>query len=398
MDVLIVEDARDQRRLLCKVVGKLGYRVHEAEDGLQALQVLAAEPAIRVVISDWMMPNLDGIGLCEAIRSGQFNRYIYFILLTGKADKEAMVEGLSVGADDFLNKPVDYRELEVRLKGGQRVTELEQALDQKNHQLSKALDIVQQDLASAAETQERLLASPATIQNIGFDWHFKPSKILGGDMFGYHAVDDEHVMFYQLDVAGHGIPSALFSFAINNLLMDVDSPSSIVREQTTKAPYIRVLPPDEVVSRLNHRFQTTADNMLYFTMSYGLIHSPSGRVRLCHAGHPPTLWLRPGEGTVHRLESGGVPVGMVPGMNWRTEEFQLRPGDRLFLYSDGLTECENPDGEMFSEQRLCAALQDAGSQPMNTMISQVWSDLCQWRGGESFDDDMTGLVLEYQGE
>ncbi len=384
MQVLVVEDARDQRRLLCAVVRKLGHEVHEAEDGVQALQLLESEPSIRMVISDWIMPNLDGIGLCEEIRKRDFHRYIYFVLLTGKTDKDAMVQGLSVGADDFLNKPVDLRELEVRLKAGQRVIELEQTLDSRNAQLQTALDRVEKDLAAAAETHEGLLAAPAVLQNVGFDWHFHPSKILGGDMFGYHEVTDEYVVFYQLDVAGHGIPSALFSFALNNLLRNVEGDS-------------QQLEPHKVLEQLNERFQSRAETMLYFTMSYGVIHTPTGHVRISHAGHPPTLWLQGQNNRVEAVGKPGVPVGMMPGMAWGCDEFVMAPGDRLFLYSDGITECEGEGGGMFGDDRLQQLLQGHSHSSMADVIGAVWSDLCRWRGGESFDDDMTYLVMEYRG-
>ncbi|MTI14309.1 PP2C family protein-serine/threonine phosphatase [Sansalvadorimonas verongulae] len=397
MDVLIVEDARDQRKLLTAVVRRLGHTVHQAEDGVQALEVLTEHPDISLVVSDWMMPNMDGISLCEAIRDGRFDRYIYFILLTGKTDRDATVKGLSVGADDFLRKPVDYQELEARLKSGARVISLEQRLEQKNEQLSKTLATVESDLESAAKTQESLLAPPAVIQGVGFDWRFQPSQILGGDMFGYHALDDEHVMFYQLDVAGHGIPSALFSFTLNNLLMDVDANTSMLRKQITEPPYYKVRPSEDVVASLNQRFQTTAETMLYFTMIYGVIHSPTGKVRMTHAGHPETLWIRPSDGELHPVKDTGVPVGMMPGMNWNYSELTLKKGDRLFMYSDGITECENPQGEQYGDERLHCALYDGRHLPMKQMVEGVWSELGAWRDCKAFDDDVTCLVLEYQG-
>ncbi|WP_281646877.1 SpoIIE family protein phosphatase [Parendozoicomonas sp. Alg238-R29] len=397
MDVLIVEDARDQRKLLSAVIRRLGHTVHQAEDGVEALAVLTERSEISIVISDWMMPNMDGISLCEAIRDGRFQRYIYFILLTGKTDRDATVKGLSVGADDFLRKPVDYQELEARLKSGARVISLEQSLELKNEQLAKTLTSVESDLESAAKTQESLLAPPAVIQGVGFDWHFQPSQILGGDMFGYHALDDEHVMFYQLDVAGHGIPSALFSFTLNNLLMDMDAHTTMLREQISNPPYYKVRPSEDVVASLNQRFQTTAETMLYFTMIYGVIHTPTGKVRMTHAGHPETLWLRPADGELHPIKDTGLPVGMMPGMSWSFSELTLKKGDRLFMYSDGITECENPTGEQYGDQRLRDALYGGRQMPMKEMIDKVWSELSDWRDCNTFDDDVTYLVLEYQG-
>lgn len=96
MDILIVEDARDQRMILSVVLKKQGHRVFEASDGYEALHVLESHPSIRIVISDWMMPNMDGIELCDVIRKSYIGRYVYFMLLTGKSDRQAVVEGLTV--------------------------------------------------------------------------------------------------------------------------------------------------------------------------------------------------------------------------------------------------------------------------------------------------------------
>jgi len=398
--VLIVEDARDQRYLLGTVIKKLGYSVHQAADGIEALAILEKNSSIHLVISDWMMPGLDGLGLCEAVRSERFDRYIYFILLTGKKNRQDMVEALSLGADDFLGKPVDFQELEVRLKSGCRVVLLEQKLEQKNQQLTRTLKAVEQDIAAAARTQESFLPAPAVIDGVGFEWRFQPSRVLGGDMFGYRPLGADHVMFYQLDVAGHGISSALFSFALNKFLMDTDSLHFVTEASDGKqGDGNRVPSPRRVLERLNRRFQGTPEAMLYFTIIYGVIEKSSGRVTVTHAGHPPTLWLRKqgGEPVIERIADAGIPVGMVPDAGWESSEFHMEPGDRLFMYSDGVTECENPAGEMWSEDRLQACLRAGQALPLSEMTSQVWENLSLWRGEQVFDDDVTCLVLEYQG-
>ena len=398
MDVLIVEDARDQRLLLSAVVKKLGYTVHQAADGLEALAVLEKNPCIHLVISDWMMPGLDGQGLCEAVRGERFGRYIYFILLTGKNERQDMVQALSHGADDFLGKPVDFAELEVRLKSGCRVVSLEQRLEEKNRQLARTLSAVEQDIAAAAKTQQSFLPAAATIRGVGFEWRFQPSRVLGGDMFGYRALGDDHVMFYQLDVAGHGISSALFSFALNKFLMDTDS-LHFVAGSKDSGKSGRIPAPTRVLERLNRRFQATAEAMLYFTITYGVIEQRSGLVTLVHAGHPASLWLRRREGQtdLERIADTGVPVGMMPDMQWNCRQFHMQPGDRLFMYSDGVTECENPEGDMLGEDRLESALRAGQTLPLSQMANQVWETLCRWRGNQAFDDDVTCLVLEYQG-
>ncbi|WP_020583551.1 PP2C family protein-serine/threonine phosphatase [Endozoicomonas elysicola] len=388
MDILIVEDARDQRMMLAVVLKKQGHRVFEASDGYEALNIIESHPNIRIVISDWMMPNMDGIALCEAIRKSHIGYYVYFMLLTGKSDRQAMVEGINRGADDFINKPIDFDELSARLNAGIRIIELKAALENK-------IDTIEKDLESAAETQARLLSEPAKIQHVDFNWYFKPSRFLGGDMFGYQALDGETLSFYQLDVAGHGIPSALFSFSLNNILRE-DGSNSLVKESFNEPPFYRVKSPDEVLVSLNEQFQAKPEAMLYFTIAYGIINSRTGSVTVSQAGHPSPLWLKSHSKTVEKISSGGVPIGMMPGMTYENVTIQLQPGDRLFLYSDGVTECENSTGEMFGEARLESLLENTFDNSIEGIISLVDQGIHSWTEADVFEDDVNYLVLEWQ--
>ncbi len=382
--------------MLSVVLRKKGHQVVEAENGQKALSLLKQHPEIRIVISDWMMPEMDGIELCQSIRESKFERYIYFILLTGKTDHEAVVEGMNLGADDFLNKPVNFDELDARLKAGIRIIELERVLEDKNSQLTGALKTIETDLESAASTQQNLLAQPDKIQHVDFDWFFKPSRILGGDMFGYQAVDGENIAFYQLDVAGHGIPSALFSFTLNNILSDTSERSSMLREALKESPFHRVRQPEEVLVSLNQRFQASPEAMLYFTIAYGIINSRTGLVTLSQAGHPSPLWLQMRSTKVMSVDGGGVPIGMMPDMIYDSSSIQLQPGDRLFLYSDGVTECENQQGEQFGEERLRDVLIDGLTDELKNLRQRVETVIREWTNQDGFEDDVTFLIFEWK--
>ncbi|WOG25337.1 PP2C family protein-serine/threonine phosphatase [Endozoicomonas sp. 8E] len=396
MNILIVEDARDQRLMLSVVLKKQGHQVLEAGNGIQALEILQEHQDVRIIISDWMMPEMDGLELLRQTRKTDLGRYIYFILLTGNADHEAVVEGMNDGADDFLAKPVNFDELAARLKAGIRIIELETQLEQQNTQLVEAIQTVEKDLESAAKAQEVLLAQPATIQHVSFDWFFKPSKILGGDMFGYQAIDGETLGFYQLDVAGHGIPSALFSFTLNNILSETSGRGSIVKETLDHEPFNKVRAPEKVLASLNRRFQLTPESMLYFTIAYGLINSRTGQVTLSQAGHPQPLWIHRDKAFVEPVAGGGVPIGMMPDMEYTSSTLQFQPGDRLFLYSDGVTECENTEGQQFGETRLLQCLQDTLDEDLKSVIDQVEKNVRDWSELDRFDDDVTYLLLEWK--
>src|SRR5438270_476995 len=124
MKILIVDDDDIVRAMLANTLKWSGYAVDVAADGREALEKLRTG-ACRMVISDWTMPEMDGIELCRAIRGGDFPGYIYIILLTGRAGTQDIVDGLAAGADDFIAKPFQPAELSVRVRAGERVLALE---------------------------------------------------------------------------------------------------------------------------------------------------------------------------------------------------------------------------------------------------------------------------------
>ena len=124
MQVLIVDDDEIARELLSNALKQAGYRVRVAPDGREGLAILRSAP-FRIVISDWVMPEMDGIELCRQIRAGDFPHYIYLILLTSRDRTQDIVEGLTAGADDFITKPFDPAELCVRVRAGERILSLE---------------------------------------------------------------------------------------------------------------------------------------------------------------------------------------------------------------------------------------------------------------------------------
>lgn len=128
MRVLIAEDDAASRLLLKKTLERAGYEVVPVENGRQALEKLCGEAAPRLAVLDWMMPELDGPGVCREVRKQQDQAYRHIILVTSRESKQDVVEGLESGADDYLIKPYDTEELKARLRSGQRILDLEDKL------------------------------------------------------------------------------------------------------------------------------------------------------------------------------------------------------------------------------------------------------------------------------
>jgi diguanylate cyclase (GGDEF)-like protein len=132
--ILIVEDEKVTRKLLEKKLTKEGYAVVAVDNGIKALEKLK-ETFFRIVISDWLMPGLDGLGLCRAIRKKEWGGYVFIIILTHKNSKDDIVSGLEAGADDYLTKPFHHAELIARINSGIRIINLEQSLRFANEEI-----------------------------------------------------------------------------------------------------------------------------------------------------------------------------------------------------------------------------------------------------------------------
>jgi signal transduction histidine kinase len=152
MKVLIADDSRIMRRLLRACLQQWQYEVVEAEDGAQAW-ALFQQSSFSLVLTDWLMPEMDGLELTKRIRSQDRPGYVYIILLTAKSQKEDLVEAMDAGADDFLAKPFDRDELRVRIREGERIVLLERALAEQNRQLreTQAALVQSEKLASLGQ-------------------------------------------------------------------------------------------------------------------------------------------------------------------------------------------------------------------------------------------------------
>ena len=144
MRILIAEDDATSRRLLEATLARDGYQVVSASDGDEAWEQLHGTDAPRLAILDWMMPGRDGIEICRQLRREPRPSYVYLLLVTTKTRTEDIIHGLEAGADDYLTKPYDPQELRSRIKSGERLLRLEEALAGKVSELQEALSHVKQ--------------------------------------------------------------------------------------------------------------------------------------------------------------------------------------------------------------------------------------------------------------
>ena len=225
--ILLVDDSKTVLLYMTSALQKQGYEVIAVEDGESALEVLTHRTDIQFVLSDLMMPGISGIELCRELKSSAFSRYIFFVLLSSRNDQESIIKGMDAGADDFVDKKTSVEELQARIRAGFRTLELHNTLTTKNQELDLAYQTIQQDLDAASDLMTQLLPVEEQIHTAKFSFTYVPCSKIGGDMFGYVELDEQHVAFYVFDVSGHGISSALMAFSVQQTLSQRHQSESI---------------------------------------------------------------------------------------------------------------------------------------------------------------------------
>lgn len=402
-NVLIVDDSRLQRRILAASLQRWGFAVTEADSAEQALDHCLATPP-DLVLSDWMMPGMDGLEFCQTFRRLPRDSYGYFILLTSKTEKEAVARGLDCGADDFLTKPVNAAELRARINAGERILRMERELTEKNKlvgetlaQLQVMYDALDSDLIEAKKLQQSLVRE--RYRDFGMaqvSLLLRPSGHVGGDLVGMYPISESRIGLFAIDVSGHGISSALMTARLAGYLSLAVPDQNIALAKQADGSYA-ALPPSQVVERLNSIVLEEMETEHYFTLLLADVDMALGRVQMVQAGHPHPV-VQHGDGSCSIMGEGGMPVGLLPGVVFEQVEFVLRPGERLLIQSDGVTECPTPDETLLEEEGLILLLQDLKDIRGTALMEALIWRLADHAGQDEFPDDVSAILLEYRGE
>ena len=401
--ILVVDDSRLERRIVAASLRKWGYDVVEAADAQTALDMCrVAIPDL--IISDWMMPGMTGPDFCEVFRGLPDEAYTYFILLTSKSESSEIAHGLNAGADDFLTKPVNSAELRARIAAGDRILRMQRELSSKNDVISTTLAELQEvyekidvDLMQARKIQESLV--PRLDQDFGpsrISLLLEPCGHIGGDLVGMFSPGSNRVGFYSIDVSGHGITSAMMTARLGSYLSSTHLDQNVAVEKRFDK-FFSLRQPSDVAAHLNARLDSDTGIEEYFTMVYAIADLSNGLVKLVQAGHPYPLLLKH-TGEMEFVGEGGAPVGLLPDIEFQQFEVQMSPGDRLLLYSDGLTECRLEDGDMLEEEGLFQMIQSMDMSGSREFLDDLFWRLTQRMGNKkSMDDDVSAALFHYLG-
>lgn len=393
--ILIVDDEELNRDALARRLQRDEYEVVVAKSGREAIELLGSRQ-LDLVLLDVMMPRMNGLEVLKFLRRFDSLVDLPIIMVTAKGESENMVEALELGANDYVTKPLDIPVVLARIRtqlalrrSVTQVRELKDKLNAHNRELRAATEALAaandrhtRDLEAAARVQQAFLpALPPQAPGARFARTLEPCGPLAGDSLNVFPLGDRHAGACVLDVAGHGLAAAFLSYALSQLLARVAG-----------AGGADVVPPAEVVARLARELPPEATAGHTFSLLYGVLALDSGEFQFVSAGHPGPIHLKEGEPPA-KLEGTGFPLAAGGGA-YREQVVPLKPGDRLVLYSDGLIDVRNAEGEHFGIHRLLAAVDESRRLPLADTLGRLIRAVEEWRGDVPRQDDIAVLLIE----
>ena len=375
--ILVVDDEPDLEPLVLQRMRRLirsgVYHFTFANNGVEALECLRADDEIVIVLSDINMPKMDGLALLDQIPS--VNPNIRSVIISAYGDMKNIRTAMNRGAFDFVTKPVDFDDLRLTIdRTLQHLLEWRSALAARDR-----LVVIQNELSVASTMQQSILPRRFP-KGDTYDVYasMKAARSVGGDFFDVINLDAGRIGIAIADVSDKGVPAALFMMSSRTLL---------------KGSAIGLEAPGDVLGEVNDLLCEDNETAMFVTLLYAVYDPDSGRFTYANGGHnPPIVVSATGESTELPL-TGGVALGLVPGLPYEQNSFVLQPGEAVVLYTDGVTEAMNNHQEEFGMKRLEDLFVDSPPVDARSANDLVFQAVNAFAGDASQSDDITCMTL-----
>ena len=370
--IVIIDDNANDLGVTRRFLERKGYAVTTATSGEEGLQ-LAERAAPDAFLVDYRMPGMDGFEVTRRIKNDPQLKTIPVLMLTGADAPNTIVEGLTVGADDFVTKGSDLEVLFARVSALLRVKKYQDQLRKLNQQITRDLQIARR--VQEALVPQGLFRAP----HIEIRSAYMPSETLSGDFYDYFQQQDT-VYLFVADVSGHGLPAAILVSLLK---------SYIHTEADAKARL------SDFMSGLND-FLFSVSLPTQFATAQLFRLDNDGNLTCSNAAHPPFLLFRKAEKKTFILEQPSYLLGAMPGMKYDDQTVKVAPGDTLFAYTDGLTDRRDRLGNFYDINRVAALLEQAGECDLTQIYDRIHEDITGFAATEEFRDDIAFVLTQFR--
>lgn len=355
------------------------YKVTMVKSGEQALEFLEKYTP-HLILLDIEMPDMDGFETIQRIKLDERFRKIPVIFLTGNHDTATETKGFECGAADFITKPYSQEVMLHRISLQIQLASYQNRLETEKERMTAELDVATKIQASMLPQHFEIFEKKGLFSVYA---NMEPAREVGGDFYDCFQVDDDHMAVVIADVSGKGVPAALFMVIAKTLIK-------------TKAKGI--LSPGRVLEEVNREIYDTNEEDMFVTLFLGILELSTGKFVCANAGHNPPIHLhKDGRAEYFSIKQNFI-LGVMPGMTFEENVVQLEENDKIFLYTDGITEAIDEKNEFYGEERLLARLQNpqVAGMSVKTLLDYVKEQLNFFTGNTEQEDDITMLAFQYR--
>jgi sigma-B regulation protein RsbU (phosphoserine phosphatase) len=371
-EILIVDDNPANLRLLSQMLADRGYIVRAVKSGPRALESVRATPP-NLILLDIKMPGMDGYEVCRQLKELPETRSIPVIFISALNEIQNKVQGFNVGGVDYITKPFQYEEVIARV-------ETHLALRRFQKRLQKANKRYEKELKLAGSLQANLIPKQApAIPGFQLSFVLRSARETSGDFYDFFPLNSGHFGILVADVVDKGAAAALLMAFGKTLL----------RTLAEKLPKH----PDRVLNNVNQRMLSYTDSSHFITVFYGILEPEKNELVYSNAGHNPAIHLKAGNGEMTLLKNTGMPLGLYDDQNWQQRNIQLDPGDMVIMYTDGVTDAQNPLNELYGMERFSKTIQANRKCPPAELENLVLEDIDRFLDGAPQPDDMAMVIL-----
>ena len=375
--ILVVDDEPDVEPLVLQRMRRdIRSRKYEfvfAHNGVEAVELLNKDEDIDMVISDINMPQMDGLTLLEQI--SEINPNIRSVIVSAYGDMKNIRTAMNRGAFDFVTKPLDFGDLRVTIERTLRhMEEWREALSSRDK-----LVALQNELDVASGIQQSILPTVFPSRD---DYQIyasmEPARNVGGDFFDVVRLEGGRVGLAIADVSDKGVPAALFMMSSRTWM---------------KGAAISSPEPGTVLGEVNALLHEDNETQMFVTVLYAVYDPETGEFTYASGGHDAPLLVHP-DGSSELLPlTGGIALGIVSDLAYGQNSVVLDHGDTLVLYTDGVTEAMNGEGEQFGIERLRKVFSNRAPKDANEAAHKIFEAVNTFADGAAQSDDITCLTL-----
>lgn len=372
-NILVVDDTPANLRLLSSMLAEQGYKVRSVINGQMALTAIQAAPP-DLILLDINMPEMNGYEVCERLKADEKTRDIPIIFISALDATEDKIKAFTAGGLDYITKPFQFEEVLARVETHLSLRKLQKQLQDANKRF-------EQELALAGRVQASFL--PKELPDIS-GWQLavtlKPARETSGDFYDINPLPNGELGILVADVVGKGVGAALY-MALS---------WTLIRTYATEYP----TQPELVCEAVNRRILRDTQADMFVTVFYGVLNPATGTLIYCNAGQNPPFLIAAGKSEeAQKLSATGKPLGMFEDETWEKGMTLFASGDALVVYTDGITEAQNHQDELFGDDRLLRCARSNLGRPARDIQNAIIRNVYDFTDGAPQYDDITLVVL-----